>query len=283
MNGREIIPVEYKQINVKGIHIQAVAFDETITYFDAKGNKIEQNKYESILKTDNDNYFVTIDEEGKYGITDAQEQPILENTYRYLEYLYEDYFIAANEEGFLGVINNLGNIVVDFKYEVLQQVDNTYVIEAKILSQNKTELYSRKLELIDTKQNISISSYENYIEVHSQDEVKYFDINGNPLTNEQVCQGPLFAKEENGKWGFIDRDGNIVVDFIYDRTTSSNEYGFAGIKKDGKWGVVDQNGNIITEPTYQIDDGSKDPEFIGVYYKIYYGYGESYYTKEIKD
>lgn len=283
MNGREIIPTEYKQINVKGIHIQAVAFDEAITYFDVKGNKIEENKYESILKTDNDNYFITIDQEGRYGITDTQEKSILKSPYRYLEYLYENYFIAANEEGLLGIIDDSGNVVLDFKYEVLQQVDNTYVIEAKILSQNKTELYSRKLELIDTKPNISISSYENYIEVHSQDEVKYFDINGNPLTNEQVYQGPLFAKEENGKWGFIDRDGNIVVDFIYDRTTSSNEFGFAGIKKDGKWGVIDQEGNIIIEPTYQIEDNSKDPEFIGVYYKIYYGYGESYYTKEIKD
>ena len=56
-----------------------------------------------------------------------------------------------------------------------------------------------------------------------------------------------------------------------------NKYGFAGIKQDGKWGVIDSEGNIIVEPTYELNDNN--PTFIGQYYQVIYGNGEIYYTK----
>lgn len=270
-------------INVKGIYIQAIAFDGSITYFDAKGKKVEENQYESVLRTEHKNYFITINGEGQYGIIDAKGNVLLDNTYRYLEYLYDDYFIASNEETYLGIVNIEGKTIVDFKYEVLQEVAGTKVIEAKILEQNITELYSNKLEKIYTKQNVFIYSYNNYIEAFSQEEVKYFDIEGNELQPAQIFVEGIHAKKQNGKWGIVDKNDKVIVDFIYDRTTPSNEFGFAGIKKDNKWGVVDAKGNIMIQPTYELDDTTREPEFIGPYYKVYYGYGESYYTNDIKE
>lgn len=253
------------------------------TYFDISGNKIDESNYQTVRKTGNENYFITINSDEKYGIIDSTGKVILDNKYRYLEYIYEDYFIASNEEGYLGVINNLGETKVDFKYEVLQKVDNMDIIEAKILKNSTTDIYSSKLEKVYSNKNIFISSYENYIKIYSKDDIAYFDKQGNPLENTQIQDGPLYAKKENGKWGLVDKDGNTIVDFIYDRTTSSNEYGFAGINKDGKWGVVDEKGNIIVEPKYKIESENSEPEFIGSYYKVYYGYGESYYTNQIVD
>ena len=37
----------------------------------------------------------------------------------------------------------------------------------------------------------------------------------------------------------------------------------AGIKKNGKWGVINKNGEIILEPTYENND--VNPTFIGKY------------------
>lgn len=217
IDGEEIIPLEYKEINIKGIYIQAIGFDEAVTYFDANGEKKVDVKYDSVLKTEKDNYFITIDGNAKYGIIDNENNVVLENTYRYIEYLYEDYFIASNEDEYLGVINNKGEIVVEFKYEVLQKVDNTNMIQAKILKENTTDIYSTKLELIYTNKNVVIYSYKDHIDVYSQDGIKYFDLQGN-----------------------------------------------------------------ILEPT-QVQNDTKEPENIGPYHKVYYGYGESYYTKEIEE
>ena len=74
----------------------------------------------------------------------------------------------------------------------------------------------------------------------------------------------MYAISHNGKWGYADKNGNIILEAQYDMVTEINEYGFAGINKDGKWGVVDKEGKIIVEPTYQIES-YYFPKFIGKY------------------
>lgn len=88
----------------------------------------------------------------------------------------------------------------------------------------------------------------------------------------------LIANKKDNKWGFIDRDGNIVVEHKYDKVTEFNEYGYAGIKLNDKWGVIDSKGNIVKEPSYEDIETNSAPEFLGEFYKVYYGYGEFYYT-----
>ena len=38
------------------------------------------------------------------------------------------------------------------------------------------------------------------------------------------------------------RDGELKVEYKYDRVTELNDYGFAGVVKDGLWGVIDEDG-----------------------------------------
>ena len=64
----------------------------------------------------------------------------------------------------------------------------------------------------------------------------------------------MFLRKQNGKYGFVDKDGNVVVDYQYDDATDQNDYGFAGVKKDGKWGSIDANGKIVQEPIYNLDN-----------------------------
>ena len=69
-------------------------------------------------------------------------------------------------------------------------------------------------------------------------------------------------RKNEGKYGFVDKDGNVVIDYQYDDVTEQNNYGYAGIKKDGKWGSIDNKGNVVREPTYHLDDYLK-VDFIG--------------------
>ena len=64
----------------------------------------------------------------------------------------------------------------------------------------------------------------------------------------------LFLSKKDGKYGFVDKKGNKVVDYIYDEATEQNKYGYAAIKKDGKWGSIDNGGNVVIEPTYNLDN-----------------------------
>ena len=79
------------------------------------------------------------------------------------------------------------------------------------------------------------------------------------------------------------KNNNVKIDYQYDKVTELNELGFAGIKKDGKWGVIDKEGNIILEPTYTIPEQNGEPYFIGKYYKVISGYEEEYFTDDINE
>lgn len=283
-DGKEIIPVEYIDIEIRGKYIKALK-DETLEpiFYNILGEKITDTKYTSILNTDNENYYITIDNDGFYGIIDKDNKELIENKYNYLEYLYEDYFIAAKEDGYLGVINTTDDTLVEFKYEVLQKIDNTNVLEAKILKENKSELYSKDLEKVFSSNNATISKANDYIIAYYMLQPEYFDFDGKKLENKDIFKdNQLLADKSDDKWGFVDKNGNVVVDYQYDAVTEFNEYGFAGICKENKWGIVDANGNIVQEPTYKIE-GNTAPEFLGKYYKVYFGYGESYYTDKINE
>ncbi|MCI9286969.1 MAG: WG repeat-containing protein [Clostridia bacterium] len=285
INGKSILPVQYKELDFKGVYIQALENGkEVYTYFNSKGDEIKVPKYTSVLKTTENNYYITINKEGLYGIINKDEKELVENKYNYLEYLFDEYFIAAKNDGNLGIINAKDSILVDFKYEVLQKIQDTKVVEAKVLKENVSELYGKDMEKIYSVDNAYIYKKDNYIEVYSEKDTKYFDLEGTELVAQEIFKNnKLFAKKINDKWGFANKQNNIVVEAIYDKVTEFNSYGFAGIKKDNKWGVINEAGNVIIEPIYNIEETNTEPEFLGQYYKIYYGYGESYYTNYISE
>lgn len=56
----------------------------------------------------------------------------------------------------------------------------------------------------------------------------------------------LAEVEMNGKSGFIDRNGDVVIPCEYDRVSAGgfNE-GLCGVEKDGLWGYIDRKGEIV--------------------------------------
>lgn len=285
INGKSILPVQYKELEFKGIYIQVLEREtEDYKYFNLEGSEIKEAKYTSVLKTDVNNYFITINQDGLYGIINKDQKELVENKYNYLEYLFDEFFIAAKEDGKLGIINTKDSILVEFKYEILQKIQDTNVVEAKILKENKSELYGKGMEKICSVNNAYIYKRDNYIEVYLVEDTRYFDLEGKELTAQEIFkENKLFARKIDNKWGFVNKQNNVVVEAIYDKVTEFNSYGFAGIKKDGKWGVINDSGEIVIEPTYNIEETNTAPEFLGQYYKIYYGYGESYYTDHVSE
>ena len=128
-------------------------------------------------------------------------------------------------------------------------------------------------------ENATIKLEDNYIKIFTDTQRKYFDNNGKEIENTEVFPNlKLYAFEQNGKWGFKDKNGNIKCEAIYDMVTELNSYGFAGIKSNGKWGVINSAAEVILEPTYQLETNA--PEFIGKYVKSNSGYGMSFYTQQ---
>ena len=285
IDGKVIIPVENSNIEVKGIYIYAKSNDENKVY-NSNGEKIDKDFNKTIMKINNENYYITIKSENGnyyYGIMDKNNNQLVQEEYLYIEYLYGDYFIASNKEGKLGIINNKGEEIVELKYDLVQKIQEKNVIQTAINETGITEIYNDNLEKSYSMANANIISNENYIKMYSNTDLKYFDNNGNEIKNIDLFQNnTLFSKEnQDKKWGFVNKAGEIKVEQNYERVTDFNEYGFAGIKQDSKWGVVNEEGDIILEPTYDFENFYSDPEFIGKYYKVQVSLGEIYYTDKI--
>lgn len=279
LDGKIIVPLQYNQIDITGIYLYAQN-DQGTTIYNNDGTQANIDNNISIINTTNEQYKIKINNTNttKYGVIDNKGNQVIEEKYNYIEYLYDNYFIVSNENSKLGIIDDKDNTKVEIKYDSLQKIQNTNIIQA-ITSQTKvTEFYSKQMQKICEMENANIEVKENYFKIYNDTETKYFDHDGKGLKNTEVFEGnKLFAKSENGKWGFVDINSNKVVDYKYDRVTEFNEYGFAAVQKNGKWGAINEQGQEVIAPTYELD-GKLNPIFIGKYYQVKYGFGEIYYT-----
>ena len=281
LNGEVIIPVEFAQIDSTGKYIYATNVDGNIDVYQEDGNPVQIDGNVYILETQNENYQIKIDNtEGTiYSILDKEGSQITTQNYAYINYLYDNYFIVSITGGKVGVINDKEEPVIEIQYDSIEKVEGTDYIITRLSENNSTQLYDKNFKELCEMTNAIIDKEDNYIKVYNDTETRYFDLEGNEKQNTEILtDNQIYAKSQDGKWGFVDKTGNVVVDYIYDKATDLDSFGYAGIKLDGKWGVIDSTGEVIIEPTYSINTQA-EPEFIKDYYKVEYGYGEFYYTK----
>ena len=279
MDGNLIVPVEYKQIDITGIYLYAQNSQGT-TIYNNEGNQVNIDENIAILNTSNEKYRIRINSKDKtrYGVIGKDGKQIIDEEYSYIEYLNENYFIVSDEKSKLGIIDASKNTKVEIKYDSIQKIQGTDMIQTS--KDKKIEVYSKDMNKVCEMENAVVESKKDYIKVYNNEEIRYFDKNGNELKNTQVYQNnKLFAKEENGKWGFVDNNENKIVDYKYDKVTEFNEYGFAAIKQGEKWGAINDKGEEVIAPTYELK-GEIEPVFIGKYYRVSYGFGEFCYTNQ---
>lgn len=263
--GTTVLYPEYDNVYTGGMYLNALK-DKDIFIFDLNGNKIETNEV-SKTKTENANYYITIDKNNKYKVVDSKDNIIIDKDYTYIEYLPGDYFIVERDSK-SGIIDSNGKSVIELKYDSISRINETDILQME--TDKNIALYNLNMKEIVSMDNAivkEVKDEKSYILLYSDTDFKYLDKKGNILTSQNLFENnTLFAKNINGKWGFVDKDGNLKVQNDYELVTDFNKYGFAGIKKDGKWGSINQNGEVVQEPTYDLKRNI--PEFVGKYYRV---------------
>lgn len=278
--GKIKIDTKYTNISFGGIYVNAVDENNETKILDLNGNEVSDG-YIAKMPTKDGEHYIVYDEEGLYKIIDNNGNVVVDRSYTNIEEIGDNYYIVANNRN-NGIIDLTGKSLVDLKYNSIVELDNTELLQANISATSTVSLINKNMQVVATMDNASIDVEDGYIRLYSETEDKYFDYAGNELSTKDVFpNNKMYAQEENGKWGFVDQNGNTKVENEYDMVTELNEYGFAGIKKDGKWGVIDEDGQVVQEPIYELDEIS--PSFIGKYYKVDEWYGNVYYTDEVDE
>ena len=229
---------------------------------DKEGKEVlngDYNKVVAILKNQNEG--IIFEKDGKYGIMNFSGEKIIDNTYEELKEAKAGIFIAK-QDGKYGVIDLQKNQKVEFKYTsiIYNEKADIYIAETENFN---NELLNNSFEVKQTGILTELDTEKGYIELKQDDSYKYYDFKfAEKDIKEIYSNNTLYLSKKDGKYGFVDKQGNVVVDYIYDDATKQNQYGYSAIKKDGKWGSIDNKGNVVAQPTYNLDDYLKI-DFIG--------------------
>ena len=71
---------------------------------------------------------------------------------------------------------------------------------------------------------------------------------------EGFSEGLAATKSNNGKWGFVDRDGNVVIPFKYG-WVGRFAWGVAAATYNGKTGAIDRHDNVVIPFAYRSAEG----------------------------
>lgn len=204
---------------------------------------------------------IIIKKNNKYGVIKTTGDKVIDTKYEELKETKSGIFIAKENDKY-GIIDIEGNSKIEFKYKSLiyNESADIYIAEGENFDN----------EIIDGDYNVRLagilvdfSDEKDYIELRINNEYKYYNFKLEEKNVSDIfTSNTLFLSKKDGKYGFLDKSGNVVVDYIYDDATEQNKFGYAGVKKDGKWGSVDNKGNLVQEPTYDLDDYLKI-DFIG--------------------
>ena len=211
-------------------------------------------------------------------VINKENVSIIANNYSYIEYAFDKYFIASKNNK-IGVVDEFGNIIIDINNDVVQNIKGTKIIQTINSETKESKFFDKDMKNIFTIEGARIYLENNYIKVVANNSIKYFDYGGLEKQAKDIfIENDIYAQEKDGKWGYVDKNSNTIVDYKYEMATNINKYGYGAIKQNGKWGVVDSKGNIIVEPKYELTD--LEPSFIGEYYKINSNYQIEYYTNK---
>lgn len=229
---------------------------------DTDGNEFISGEYENIVSVNGEN--AVIEENNKYGVVSiADNKAIINPDYDSISYATGSNYIVS-QDGKYGVMDSNGNKLVDFNYTniVYRSVANFY--------EATNEDYTS--DLMDTDMNVRLSNViiselnteSGYLKVRQNNEYKYYNFRFEEREAKDILSSnTLFlSQNEEGKYGFVDRNGNVIVNYIYDDAREQNDYGYASVKKDGLWGAINSRGEVAVAPSYNLDNNTL-VEFIG--------------------
>lgn len=75
--------------------------------------------------------------------------------------------------------------------------------------------------------------------------------------NSSAQKNELIPELRNRKWGYVNNNGEVVVDFLYEGVSDFSE-GLAAVKKNGKYGYINQKGEIIIDFQFDFADDFKN-------------------------
>ena len=259
-NKRTVLEIKYEDIaGVTGNDIYLVKESGIWKIVSKKGTDLFTFAYDEVKKMNLNNIIVKKD--NKYGAIDYEGKEIIKPEYDDISYISDGNYIAKKDDKY-GVINSNEETILDFEYISINYREDADFIEAE-KEATETLILNKNLETKLTGIISEVNTEKGFIRLREGNEYKYYNFKFEEKQAKDVLtDNTLFLSKKDDKYGFVDKDGKVVVNYIYDDATEQNRFGYSSVKKDGNWGSINKNGEVILEPSKNLE-GSFVIDFIG--------------------
>ena len=218
--GTIILPLKYSFIN-SNKNGYTVTLNDKTGLFNSEGKEIIPISYHWIY-TDkiDDNIPIVAELNGKEGYINTKNEWVIPPTYRDA-FAFRQGLAKVQKEGtkHYMYINLKGEPVIqDFYTDMFDSSDNANIVTVLLRENNEC-----KYKVYDFKGNL-LGNYDNF--------------------RKNRTGNAVFAVKKDGKWGYIDANGKIVIPLEYEEVADFSE-GLAPVCKNGKWGYINLKKEVV--------------------------------------
>ena len=203
---------------------------------------------------------------GKYlwGYVDGQGHTVIQYQYKDAKDFREGLARVQSEDGSYYFIKNTGGALTDRHNEIAEYASDGFIrYKPNVMPNNATPKWgflnrfgrrtipAKYYDAGDFSEGIA------YVEELIGEELwcGFIDNNGNKVhrtkyniaTDSRFKDGYIVARDESGKYGYINRQGQPLTSFMFDYAEDFSE-GLARVSVGDKWGFVDKKGNTTFNP-----------------------------------
>ncbi len=256
-----------------------VCRDNKYGYIDKEGNEIISCQYDNAENFSEGMAAVCKNE--KWGFIDENGKLIINFKYHETGDFVDDLAPVSNNDGKWGYIDKSGNLIVPCKYEWAQnfsegraavttnnlygyinkegiefvkcEYSNAYPFSegrAGVVKDDKVGFINKKGKLVIPCQydyNEDFLGFKDFARPGKYSE-KYEILELSQKLDNIYSEG-LVAVSKDGKYGAIDKKGQVVIPFAYDKIGCFID-GLAPVLVNDKWGYIDKNDNIVIPCQY---------------------------------
>lgn len=231
LTGSMIISAGYDKVGYFSEGLAPVVDSEGSAYFiDTEGNK------KHVVLNVEDVQELTMINEGVFALYNGKSWGYYNLNHKYLFGEYE-------------AVSSIGNGIAAVK-----ESDKWYLIDKsgkKISDTGYDKVIADEKGVVYRNERIFVQKDNNYYMV---------DDSGKQIADNTYEDADMFRDETyaavqvGGKWGFINKAGEMVIEPQYEEARSFSN-GFAAVKYDDMWGFIDEKGNPVIEAQFE---GAKD-------------------------
>ena len=261
------VALEIKYDDIKQIYgsdLYVVKEGKTWEIVNKEGTAYLKDKFSDVLSINGEN--ILIKQNNKYGVLTINGEQKIPVKYENMQYAFENNYIYK-ENGNYGIINLEGETVLKPEYETLIYREDAGFFEGNKKNQTESDFIGKdftvKLSGILSELNLQ----NGYMQIRTSEEYKYYNFKFEEKSNKELLTAnTIFLDKKDGKYGYVNKNGVVVVDYIYDDAKEQNEFGYASVKQDGMWGCINSKGEEVIVPAYKLEN-SYVIEFINKWHR----------------